>query len=150
MRSPFQILVIPFKKNINQIKVAIFKRKDSLNWQFIAGGGEKNETFLEAAKRESYEEANIKSSLPFFKLSTISSIPKNNFKDYHNWNNNIYVIPEYCFAVEIVGNNILLSKEHSEYKWVSIKEAQTILCWDSNKTALWELEERIKSNDLIL
>ncbi len=44
----------------------------------------------------------------------------------------------------------MLSKEHSEYKWVSIKEAQTILCWDSNKTALWELEERIKSNDSIL
>jgi len=42
------------------------------------------------------------------------------------------------------------SKEHLEYKWVSIKEAQTILCWDSNKTALWELEERIKLNDLIL
>ena len=58
MRSPFQILVIPFKKNINQIKVAIFKRKNSLNWQFIAGGGEDNETPLEAAKRESHEEAN--------------------------------------------------------------------------------------------
>ncbi|GAH41368.1 unnamed protein product, partial [marine sediment metagenome] len=93
MRAPFQILVIPFKKNINQIKVAIFKRRDSLNWQFIAGGEENNETPLEAAKRESYEEANIKSSLLFFKLSTISSISKNNFKDYHNWNNNIYVIP---------------------------------------------------------
>jgi len=42
MRVQFQILVIPFKKNINQIKVAIFKRNDSLNWQFIAGGGENN------------------------------------------------------------------------------------------------------------
>jgi len=44
----------------------------------------------------------------------------------------ILVIPEYCFAVEIVENNILLSKEHSEYKWASIKYAQTILFWDSN------------------
>lgn len=61
----------------------------------------------------------------------------------------ILVIPEYCFAVEIVENNILLSKEHSEYKWASIKYAQTILFWDSNKTALFELEERIKSNNLI-
>lgn len=36
-----------------------------------------------------------------------------------------------------------LSHEHTEYKWLTYAEAQTVLRYDSNKTALWELNRRI-------
>lgn len=77
MRAEFQVLVIPFiidkPKNL---KVAIFKRIDGNYWQFIAGGGERNETIFEAARREAYEEAKIESDNKFYKLDTIAMIPK--------------------------------------------------------------------------
>jgi len=46
-RAPFQILVFPYiiLKN-GKREYAIFRRKDDLEWQGIAGGGEANETPL--------------------------------------------------------------------------------------------------------
>lgn len=46
MRAPFQILAIPYRF-VNQVPVyCVFHRTDSGEWQFIAGGGENNETPL--------------------------------------------------------------------------------------------------------
>ena len=51
------MLVIPFYIDKNgYVIVAVLKRRDNGKWQFIAGGGEDNETALLAAKRESLEE----------------------------------------------------------------------------------------------
>ena len=36
-----------------------------------------------------------------------------------------------------------LSQEHTEYEWVDYKTALKRLRYDSNKTALWELNERL-------
>ncbi|HFJ9286950.1 TPA: NUDIX pyrophosphatase, partial [Bacillus toyonensis] len=33
--------------------------------------------------------------------------------------------------------------EHFNYKWLCFEEAVTLLKWDSNKTALWELNKRL-------
>ena len=58
---------------------------------------------------------------------------------------NVYVIPEYSFAIEIKDedSDIQLSNEHKEYKWVEYDEALKELKYDSNKTALWELNEKL-------
>ncbi len=56
----------------------------------------------------------------------------------------MYVVPEYCFAVGAENNAIVLSSEHTEYQWVDYDSAQEKLHWDSNKNALWELNERLK------
>ena len=42
--------------------------------------------------------------------------------------------------------DIKLSNEHKEYKWVEYNEAMEKLRYDSNKTALWELNERLIKN----
>lgn len=34
--------------------------------------------------------------------------------------------------------------EKREFKWCTYDEAIKLLEWDSNKTALWELNERLK------
>ena len=36
-----------------------------------------------------------------------------------------------------------LSHEHTEYNWLNYAEAHTRLQYDSNKTALWEVNQRI-------
>ena len=56
----------------------------------------------------------------------------------------MYFVYEYSFAVDIQKNKIILSNEHKEYKWVSYNEAMKLLKYDSNKNALWELNEKIK------
>ncbi len=62
------------------------------------------------------------------------------------WDENIFVIPEYCFAVNINNNHIELSLEHTEYFWGTYQEVFKKLYWESNKVALFELNSRIETN----
>ncbi len=59
MRAPFQILAIPYKIIDNLPVYCVFYRADFDQWQFISGGGEDDETPLQAAIREIYEEGGI-------------------------------------------------------------------------------------------
>lgn len=142
MRAKYQVLIIPFKKENNQIKYGIFKRKDMSVWQGVAGGGEEGETILQSAKREFYEETGINAK-KMIKLDSRSTIPAFNFKTREFWGKNTYVVDEFSFGVEITNEEIKLSEEHTEYKFVSYEEADQLFKWDSNKTALWELNERL-------
>ena len=54
MRAPFQILAIPYRIVDGTPMYCVFHRADHDQWQFIAGGGEDNETPLAAAKRETF------------------------------------------------------------------------------------------------
>ena len=57
-RAKYQVLVIPYHVEKENIKYCIFKRSDMDAWQFIAGGGEnEDETVIDmTAKRELQEE----------------------------------------------------------------------------------------------
>ncbi|MBE5822415.1 MAG: NUDIX pyrophosphatase [Clostridiales bacterium] len=144
-RAKFQVLVIPFKRDGEKIKFCMFHRTHMKLWQFIAGGGEDNETKIEAAKREAFEEAGIRGNV-FYELDTCCSIPANCFKESINWGDECFVVPEYAFAVEINEENIAISHEHSKYEWVDYDTAISNLRYDSNKVALGELVARIDRN----
>ena len=139
MRAPFQILAIPYKIIETTPLFCIYRRADSGDWQFIAGGGENTETPLEAAKRETFEESGIKST-NWKELKSLSYLPVTVIQEKHrlNWEKDMYVIPEYTFGVECTGD-ITLSAEHTEYIWTTYEEAVKKLKWDSNRTALYEL-----------
>ena len=98
---------------------------------------------MEAAKRESREEAKIPEEAQYFQLMTSNSIPVNAFTNPLQWGGDIYVIPEICFAVGLRGNKMVLSEEHTEYQWLGYEDAYNLLKYDSNKTALWELNQRL-------
>lgn len=49
MRAPFQILAIPYQIVNGSPRYCVFHRADHDQWQFIAGGGEDNETPLKAS-----------------------------------------------------------------------------------------------------
>jgi dATP pyrophosphohydrolase len=149
MRSPLQILVLPFRKNSKgEFEFAVFKRADAGFWQGIAGGGEDNEAPMETAVRESFEEAGIPVNSKFYPLQFRGCAPVNAFAASKFWPKDLYVVPEHYFACECNGIEIVLSHEHTEFKWASYEEAVSLLKWDSNKTALWELNERLLNNDL--
>lgn len=148
MRAKYQVLVIPFKKEKDKIKFGIFKREDMNIYQAISGGGEDSETILESAKREFFEETGIKKD-KFIKLDSIASIPSYCFKESKAWGSKTYVVPEYAFGVELTKDDkITLSNEHKSFKFIDYDSARKKLKYDSNRTALYELNERIKNNDL--
>ncbi len=141
-RSPFQVLVIPYLIEDSRVLYACLKRSDEGNWQFIAGGGEDDETPLEAAIRETAEEAGIETTAKLQPLETLTMIPGASVSDL--WKD-VLDIPEYTFAVAVYSRRLIISDEHLEYCWCDYETARTLLKWESNRNALRELHHYIKS-----
>ncbi len=144
MRAKYQVLVLPYKI-AREILYCIFKRNDMDCWQLIAGGGEiEDDTVLTSAKREAFEEAGILSKEKYTELETKCSISTEHFGARTQWGVECLVIPEYSFAVEIVNDDIRISQEHTAFEWVDYSTAMYRLKYDSNKVALWELDNKLK------
>lgn len=141
-RAPFQVVAFPVRISEGQQRqYAIFRRRVEGYWQGIAGGGEAGETSLEAVQRESFEEAGIPSSSRWIALQTRTSVPITHFQHREHWDTAILVIPVHYFGVISSTDEIQLSSEHVEYQWVTEEQGQVMLKWDSDRTALWELEQ---------
>jgi len=99
---------------------------------------------MQAAERETKEEIGIPANGKLFQLDSMATIPKNCFAAAEAWGQDIHVIPEYCFAIEVGDSALTLSDEHTELRWVSYDEACRMLKWDSNRNALWKLNESLE------
>ena len=150
MRAPYQTLIILYKEEKNNFLYGIFYRKKENFWQFISGGGEDGEQKEDTAIRELEEETKTKiKKEKLKKLDSISVIPVVNITGEFTWGEKVFVIPEYTFAVNAKNEEIILSDEHKSMKWMTYEEAITKLKFDSNKTALWELNEKLKRRKII-
>lgn len=144
-RAPFQVLIYPYRQATNgDFEYVLFQRSDAGWWQAIAGGGEDTETPLEAARREAREEAGLPPDAHFLKLDTVEPVRVTVFRDSHLWGENLYVIPQYCFGVLAQAGQIILSPEHTAYRWLTYDEAYSLLKYDGDRTALWELNQRLR------
>lgn len=146
-RAPFQILVLPYRKRADDHEFAVFSRARRDCWQGIAGGGEDQETPLESAKREAFEEAGIAHSSAFVMLQATCSIPVHFFQAEGCWDKTLFVVPEHSFGVDCTDQEIVLSHEHNKFEWLSYAEAHRALTYDSNRTALWELHQKLRGRD---
>lgn len=147
MRAPYQILAFPFIKEDEEYQYAIFKRKDLNIWQGIAGGGEDNEDLVATMKREAFEKALIDKEAPFVRLASFCTIPTVNICGL-KWGKKIIMIPEFAFGIKVLSRRLTAGAEHSEYLWLDCEDAIKKLEYDSNKSALWELDYRLKNKCL--
>ncbi|MFJ3987687.1 NUDIX domain-containing protein [Streptomyces sp. NPDC090032] len=147
-RSPFQILVVPFRRTDDQFEYAVLRRKDMNLWQAVAGGGENDETAAQAALREAAEELGLDRPAPLYPLQTTASVPARFFADRIHWPTGTYVVPEYSFALDLTGVQAKISHEHTALEWLAFDAAHDALRFDSNRTALGELNERLQADDL--
>ncbi|HEY5476484.1 MAG TPA: NUDIX pyrophosphatase [Tepidiformaceae bacterium] len=146
-RAPFNVLVIPFLRRKDAAPLfCVLRRADDGWWQWVAGGGEDNETSAETAKRETLEETGLAG--PLYRLQAEARVPVTAFAAHLSWSESLYVIPEYAFAVEAPSPGIILSREHTELRWLPEEEASALLYWQTNQLALWELAERLERDDL--
>lgn len=141
-RAPFQVLVLPYRTTSTGLQIAVFRRADYDLWQFVSGGGEDDETPLAAAAREVAEEAGIV-DVAVQPLVSTTTIPACWFPAWAQWPQDILLIPEHSFAVDVGDQDVALSSEHLEFAWLSVDRAMQRLRFDSNKNALWELHERL-------
>ncbi len=143
-RAPFQVFIFPYRTNQqDQIEFALLQRADEGFWQGISGGGEDDETPLDAAKRETLEETGVEPSANFLRLDTVVSVPVTTFKDSPLWGEDMFVIAQYSFGVEVSNYEIKISDEHSAFGWFPYDQAIQLIKFDGNKTALWELNQRL-------
>jgi dihydroneopterin triphosphate diphosphatase len=123
---------------------AVLHCPESDMWQFVAGGGEGDETPFLAAPREASEGGGISADhSAWLALDATASIPRTAFPSA-TWPETVYVVPEYCFAVEL-GGDLVLSAEHDRCEWLDYESAQARLTWDLNRVALWELHEQLNA-----
>ena len=150
-RKPVNVHVYLFRKNlIGSYEYAIFQRADNPEWwQGVSGGVEDDETVKEAALRESYEEAGTPTSSTIYYLDTMSYLPSNIFRDSITWGSDVVVCPMYFFAIQFDGE-IILSEEHLEVRWLEYEEAEALVYFHDQKTALWELDQRLLRGNLAL
>lgn len=143
-RAPYQVLIFPYRQTGDgEFEYALFQRTEEGYWQAVAGGGEEDESPLEAARRETMEEAGISSRAAYLPLQSVASVPVTEFRDRHLWREETYVIPEYCFGVLVSAEEIKISHEHRQFGWFSYAEAYDKLDYESNRVALWELNCRL-------
>ncbi|GLQ57183.1 NUDIX hydrolase [Devosia nitrariae] len=143
-RAPFQVLVLPFRLAEGGREYGLFRRSDSGEWQGIAGGGDEGEAPLIAAGREMEEESGLPRNLPLLPLDTIAMVPRTQFQRNGHWGPEILVVPEFSFGVDATHSELVLSHEHGEAGWFPLNIAIDRLNWDSNRTALWELDQRLQ------
>ncbi|MBR1607187.1 MAG: NUDIX domain-containing protein, partial [Clostridia bacterium] len=122
MRAPFQILAIPYRRR-GDFQFCVLHRADMDQWQFVAGGGEDDETPLEAAIREIREETGV-TSQSVLPLTSMAFVPAIVIAEKHRklWPRDTYVLPEYAFGFACDGD-ICLSSEHVGFAWLSYDEA---------------------------
>ena len=123
------------------MEVAVFHRADYDLWQFVSGGGEGDESKLDAARREGFEEAGIPKTASYLALESMTMLPACWYREWTQWPAHVLMIPEYAYGVEV--DDIVRSDEHRDARWLSVTDAMTRLSFDSNRHALWELNERI-------
>ena len=150
MRQPVQVHIYLYRIKNGQYHYAVFQREDlPVCWQGVCGGLEGGETIEEGARREILEEAGIREKLPLYRLESVSSLPASLFDagTQKAWGKDVVVVPMYFFAMPFEGE-IVLSGEHTAVRWLPYEEAYGLIYFSDQKTALYELNERLMRGNL--
>ncbi len=125
-----------FRETENAIEFLLLKRAEDqiypAVWQMVSGKIKESEKAFETSLRELKEETNL-TPLKMWVAPKINSF-------YSSQTDSICLIP--VFAVQVKkDSNVIISDEHSEYKWVSSDEAKRLLAWDGQRKAVDLIEE---------
>lgn len=96
-------------------------------WQMVSGKIKENETAFNAALREIKEETDLNPE-KFWVAPTVNSF-------YEPDKDCICLLPVFAAKVKY-DSKILLSKEHTEYKWLKPEDAKQLLAWDGQRKSV--------------
>ena len=130
-----------YRQTDDGLKFLLMKR--SLNkiyenlWQGVAGKIEDGETAPEAAIRELKEETGL-DPVNMFVADHMSR-----FYEVHG--DRVNLVP--VFGMEVDSDEVMLSEEHVDFKWVTIKEALNTLVWNGQKKGIRTVHDMVISDD---
>ncbi|MFQ6616648.1 MAG: NUDIX domain-containing protein [Fidelibacterota bacterium] len=106
-------------------------------WQGVAGKMAGTETASETVIREVREETGLE-PVHLVVVDYVSSF-------YQNHRDRIHLVP--VFGVQVDSPHVRLSDEHTEFRWVHLPEAQSLLAWRQQKEAIQVLHEMLTEDD---
>ncbi|MGI9098678.1 MAG: NUDIX domain-containing protein [Solirubrobacteraceae bacterium] len=136
-RAPFEVLVLPYALDaFPEVAYAVFRSRADRDgcWHGLGGGGVRDETPLQAARRHAWQHAGVPGDAPYVALDSRATIPT-------EWRTEIRGLPEYAFAVRVDPTELCVP-EH-EHCWVSFHVAEGLVRRESERNALWELRRRL-------
>jgi dihydroneopterin triphosphate diphosphatase len=85
-----------------------------------------------------------------YKPDMVSGVARTWFAASRHWPGDLYIVAKHHFAMDVTWEPapVVLSHEHSEFRWVPYGETAAALRYDDDKTALWELDARLRAGDL--
>ena len=133
--------VYVFRKVENKIRFLLLKRANNKIyehlWQGVAGKIETGESAFQAALRELEEETGLKPKHMF--------IADHVSKFYEQIGDRINLVP--VFGIEVESEEVRLSDEHTEFRWMDVDEAEETLVWSGQKKGVRTIYGMLKSND---
>ena len=106
-------------------------------WQGVAGQLEDGETAVETVIRELKEETGLEPA-KLFVVDHVSSF-------YQSYKDRMHLVP--IFGVEVDSEEVILSEEHTEYRWVNFQSALELMTWSKQKEAISALNGMLLSGD---
>jgi len=120
-----------FKMSENKIEFLLLKRSEKEIypglWQMVSGKIKKSEKAYQTALREINEETNLK-PIKFWVVPNINSF-------YLPQKDSVTFLPVFLAQV-IKQSEVKLSNEHSDYRWLSAKEAKKLLAWSGQRRSV--------------
>lgn len=123
--------IVPVKKKGHGWQVLLVQHSSALYWGFPKGHPEEGETPQEAAKRELYEETNLK-VVRFFSDSSL----KQNYR--FKWQGQLIFKTVEYFVAEVSGTVRIQAEEIKSSQWLYLEEASDALTYDTDKAVCKE------------
>ena len=106
-------------------------------WQGVAGKIKKKEKAWEAAVRELKEETGLE-PLSMFVADHVSQF-------YEVYKNRVNIVP--VFGIEVGQEEVILSEEHCEFRWVDLQTARRKLVWKGQKEGVESVADMLNLDD---
>ena len=130
-----------FNRKNKEIRFLLLKRAKTKIyehlWQGVAGKIEAGETSWEAAIRELKEETGFE-PVRIFVADHVSKF----YETHGDWVNMVPV-----FGIEVEDEEVILSDEHCEFKWVDFNTAHQTLIWSGQKDGITAIFNMLNSDD---
>mgnify|MGYP001418180912 FL=1 len=130
-----------FNRKNKEIRFLLLKRAKTKIyehlWQGVAGKIEAGETSWEAAIRELKEETGFE-PVRMFVADHVSKF----YEAHGDWVNMVPV-----FGIEVEDEEVILSDEHCEFKWVDFNTAHQTLIWSGQKDGIAAIFNMLNSDD---
>jgi dATP pyrophosphohydrolase len=130
-----------FRQTESGLKFLLMKRAETKMyehlWQGVAGKIEAGEKSWEAAIRELKEETGF-DAVRMFVADHVSHF-------YETHGDRINLVP--VFGIEVDREDVTISEEHCEFKWVNFETARDTLVWKGQKEGIIAVNDMLISND---